>query len=246
MTRPLAPTLGGRLVWPAPVLALAIMLAALGCGDPTSPSTAESGPALATTSTHALQFRQVSAGGVHTCGVTTGNRLYCWGSNDYGQLGDGTTTQHLTPVAAAGMLRFREVSVGGGFTCGVTTNNRAYCWGFNGGGTLGDGTSTNRLTPVPVTGGRRFRRVDATNYHTCGVSYPDNRAYCWGYNGLGELGDGTTTTRLAPVAVAGGRQFRQVNAGQHLTCGVTTSDEAFCWGSNSAAKSVTARRLRYG
>jgi alpha-tubulin suppressor-like RCC1 family protein len=209
------------------------LAATLGCSeDAESPTGPGTGPALATTSAHALAFYQVSGGSVHTCGVTTDNRVYCWGANDYGQLGDGTTAQRLTPVAVAGTLRFREVSAGGWYTCGVTTNNRAYCWGFGGGGALGVGTTTNRLTPVPVTGGRLFRRLDASEYHTCGVTYPDNKAYCWGYNGLGELGDGTNTTRLVPTAVTGGRQFRQVNGGQHHTCGVTTSDEAFCWGWN--------------
>jgi hypothetical protein len=104
MTRPLAITLGGRRVCrPAPVLALSIMLAAFGCGeDPTSPTTAESEPALATTSTHALAFYQVSAGGVQTCGLTTDNRAYCWGYNAEGALGDGTTTTRLRPVPVAG------------------------------------------------------------------------------------------------------------------------------------------------
>jgi alpha-tubulin suppressor-like RCC1 family protein len=135
-------------------------------------------------------------------------------------------------VAVAGTLRFHQVSVGLYHTCAVTPAYRAYCWGYNADGALGDGTTTNRLAPVPVAGGRLFRRVDAGNSVTCGVSYPDNRGYCWGYNRDGELGDGTYTGRLMPVAVAGGRQFREVAAGAGHTCGVTTSDEAFCWGSN--------------
>jgi len=180
----------------------------------------------------------VSAGDYHTCGVTSDNRVFCWGSNAYGQLGDGTTTRHLAPVAVAGTLRFRQVSAGSDHTCGVTTDNQAYCWGFYGferflPAALGDGSTNGSLTPVPVAGGHLFRQVDAGLYHTCGVSYPDNRAYCWGLNDHGQLGDGTPIMRLTPVAVGGAHLFRQVELGLYHTCGVTTSDEVFCWGWNA-------------
>ncbi len=193
----------------------------------------------------------MSGGGVHTCGVTTDNRAYCWGHNLFGQLGDGTTTDRLTPVAVAGTLRFRQVSARAGVTCGVTTDYRVYCWGNNSSGQLGDGTQyTDRLTPVPVAGGRQFRQVDAGSYHTCGVSYPDSRAYCWGWNTSGQLGNGTVAVnlyRLTPVAVAGTLPFRQVSAGYHHTCGVTTDNRAFCWGSNISGQlgdsSTASQRL---
>jgi alpha-tubulin suppressor-like RCC1 family protein len=94
----------------------------------------------------------VSAGGSHTCGVTTDDRAYCWGSNWAGQVGDGTMVRRLAPVAVAGGHQFRQVAVGGSHACGVTTNDRAYCWGYNGNGRLGDGTTVTRLVPVPVVG----------------------------------------------------------------------------------------------
>ncbi len=214
-------------------LAPILLAAAVGCREDAESPTAPEATPLAASATHALAFFQVSAGQLHTCGVTTDNRAYCWGENGQGQLGNGSTTDRLTPVAVSGTRRFRQVSAGDHFTCGVTTDYRAYCWGQGFAGELGDGTGTNRLTPVPVAGGQRFRQVDAGLFHTCAVSYPDNHAYCWGYNGDGESGDGTTTSpRLAPVAVNGGREFRQVQAGGRHTCGVTTSREAFCWGEN--------------
>jgi alpha-tubulin suppressor-like RCC1 family protein len=213
------------------------------------------GSALATSSTTALTFRQVSAGVgqysfSHTCGVTTDDRVYCWGSNYSGQLGIGTNTGpercsmpaeetracSTRPVAVLGGLRFRQVSAGWAHTCGVALDYRAYCWGANFAGQLGDGTTTARLRPVLVAGGLKFRQVDAGDAggygHTCGVSYTDNRAYCWGFNSYGQLGDRTITTRLRPVAVAGGHLFRQVSVGGWHTCGVTTANAAFCWGWN--------------
>jgi alpha-tubulin suppressor-like RCC1 family protein len=164
----------------APVLAAGLLITAVGCQeDSSSPTAPETTPALSTTSTP-LSFIQVSGGGRHTCGISTDNRAYCWGSNTSGQLGDGTKTQHLVPFPVAGTRRFRQVSAGDDHSCGVTTDNRAYCWGQGASGQLGDGTSTARLTPVPVAGGHLVRLVESGQFHNCGVSYPDNKPYCWG------------------------------------------------------------------
>jgi alpha-tubulin suppressor-like RCC1 family protein len=199
-----------------------------------------------------LRFLQVSAGLDHTCGVTTDNRAYCWGTNGSGRLGDGTTTDRPSPVAVAGGLKFRGVTAGHRHTCGVTTDDRAYCWGFNRDGRLGDGTTSRRLMPVPVAGGLRFRQVNTTTIsagipgpHTCGTTTGDV-AYCWGANGAGQIGDGTTIDRLTPVPVAGGLRFSHVRAGGLHTCGVTTDDRAYCWGSNGVGQlgdGTTTHRL---
>jgi len=85
---------------------------------------------------------------------------------------------------------------------------------------------------VPVVGGLLFRQVSVgENIQTCGVTL-GNIAYCWGSNGEGALGDGTTTNRLRPVRVAGGLRFRNVRAGEAHTCGLTTDYRAYCWGYN--------------
>ena len=95
----------------------------------------------------------------------------------------------------------------------------------------GNGTGTQTTTPVAVSGGHTFAAVSAGFYFTCGVT-TSGAAYCWGYNGGGQLGDGTTTNSLTPVAVSGGLTFAAVSAGSGQTCGVTTSGAAYCWGSN--------------
>ena len=76
-----------------------------------------------------LTFASISAGRVHTCGVTTGGAAYCWGRGEIGQLGNGATDNHAAPVAVSGDLTFASISVGGFHTCGVTTEGAAYCWG---------------------------------------------------------------------------------------------------------------------
>ena len=183
-----------------------------------------------------LRFRQVSAGGDYTCGLTTDQRAYCWGENDWGQLGDGTTINRLTPVPVRGTLRFRQLSAGAVVTCGVTTDDRAYCWGYNETGTIGDGTLTTfRLRPVPIGGALRFRQVSPGGGHTCGVT-TDDRAYCWGWNYDGAVGDSSRVTRLVPTPVAGGLRFRQVDTGESHSCGVTVTGRAYCWGYNSSGQ----------
>jgi len=97
-----------------------------------------------------LNFVTVSAGFNHTCGVTNGNAAYCWGYNNHGEVGDGTTSQRTRPVAVVGGLTFTTISAGNVFTCGMTTTGDAYCWGDNGSGELGDGTTTASLVPVRV------------------------------------------------------------------------------------------------
>jgi alpha-tubulin suppressor-like RCC1 family protein len=200
-----------------------------GPNDPRSVREAES---LAITSTTVLAFSQVSAGDRHTCGVATNGQAYCWGNNNSGGLGDGTTFERLTPVPVAGGLRFRQVSAGTDNTCGVTVDFLAYCWGSGDSGALGNGATNDRLTPFAVAGGLQFRLVETNLIHTCGVSYPDNQAYCWGLNDKGQLGDGTRLNRFTPVPVFGSLRFRQVSTGFHHTCGVSTVGQAFCWGWN--------------
>jgi alpha-tubulin suppressor-like RCC1 family protein len=156
-----------------------------------------------------LSFATVSAGGLHTCGVTTEGAAYCWGDNTYGQLGNGNRVGpencpfgacSAAPVAVVSGLSFAMVSAENLNTCGVTTGNAAYCWGYNFYGQLGDGTKTDRTSPVAVAGGLGFTSVSTGGYHTCGLT-TEGAAYCWGYNSVGQLGDGTTNGSPVPVRV---------------------------------------------
>jgi alpha-tubulin suppressor-like RCC1 family protein len=249
-------------MWATPGVRVVLLFALVGCRDdaasPTEPTTTGLQADLA--AVVALSFRQVSAGGEHTCGVTAEYQAYCWGSSRGGQLGIGTDrgpddcaapdferSCSTRPMAVVGGLRFRAVSAGFWHTCGVTTDDVAYCWGGNGNGEVGNGSDDNQLIPVRVQGGIRFRQLEAGLDHTCGVSR-ENLAYCWGRNSAGQLGDGTLLNRSMPVPVSGGRLFRVVTAGGSHSCGVTLRDQAFCWGSNQYGQigdsTQVAKRLR--
>ncbi len=147
-------------------------------------------------------FSQLSAGQDHTCGVADG-KAYCWGANDEGELGDGTRSNRTRPRAVTGGLTFKGVSASNQFSCGITASNLAYCWGLNSVGQLGNGAmGSSRPDPVRVLGGHSFTTLGGmtSSLHACAVT-PDQRAYCWGRNTSGQLGDGTTTNRTRPVAV---------------------------------------------
>ena len=184
-------------------------------------------------------YTALVASEVHTCGLAGGGRAYCWGRNASGQLGDGTVeTNRLTPVAVSGGLSFTVLAAGSDHTCGLAMGGTAYCWGSNAFGQLGGGTvGTNRLTQVAVSGGRKYTALVAGWGHTCGLA-AGGRAYCWGFNAFGQLGDRMSGTgyssadRLAPVAVSGGLSFTALAAGGAHTCGLVSGGTAYCWGNN--------------
>jgi alpha-tubulin suppressor-like RCC1 family protein len=238
-----------RRAGPTAWLVIAVLSAA-SCRDdrvagPSDQATDESGPSLATTTT-ALAFSQVSAGGAHTCGLTSGGQVYCWGWNYSGQIGDGTVETRTHPTLVLGGLLFRQVSAGEEHTCALTTGYRAYCWGRNGLGAAGDGTTIERrLTPVAVASSLAFRQISAGGRSTCALTNSTNKIYCWG---SGILGNGSSSTlHTTPQLVSGARTYREVSVGGSHTCAVSTMQKVLCWGynnygqlGNGAASSFTA------
>ncbi len=179
-------------------------------------------------------FVSIAAGYGHTCALTAGGTAYCWGNNAVGELGTGTAGGTSgTPVAVTGGLSFTSLSAGYAHTCGLTTGGMAYCWGANESGELGDTTAgSGSAVPVPVAGNLTFRSISAGAVFTCGVTTA-GAGYCWGSNGYGVLGDGTTTDRATPVPVAGGLTLTTIVAGAYHTCALTTSGAAYCWGDSA-------------
>jgi alpha-tubulin suppressor-like RCC1 family protein len=181
-------------------------------------------------------FRTITAGSDHACAVTLDFVAYCWGNNDWRQLGTGTSTPASSPVNVTGGVSFASISAGSGFTCGVAQlNGVAYCWGANSIGQTGDGQKINYgnvfvSTPQKVVGGLAFKSVSLGNQYACGVTM-DGQGYCWGSNNT-KLGNGPTNDSSSPVAVLGGYNFRSISAGALHACGVTTSNAVYCWGRN--------------
>jgi alpha-tubulin suppressor-like RCC1 family protein len=281
-----------RTAWRASVAVCVVGVMLSGCADERrlGPDIDATDADLVANAATAPAFDLISAGGGHTCAIATDDRAYCWGFNNFGQVGDGTKETRTRPVLVKGGLLFnqlraseyrtcgvslaskiwcwagtparfdggrsyRQVSVGPEHSCAVTTDSRVYCWGRNVFGELGNGTwkpdGQEPLSPVAVVGDHRFLEVSVGAYHSCGIA-TDHRAYCWGGDQWGQIGDGSGSgtcgfsqpCRKAPTLVAGGYRFLHISAGGGLgpgedgvggtpggrTCGVTTDNRALCWG----------------
>jgi alpha-tubulin suppressor-like RCC1 family protein len=148
-----------------------------------------------------LAWKEVSADAFHTCALSEAGAVYCWGSNSFGRLGDGSDPGGIRaePAAVAGEMTFAGVSAGMS-SCGITPQGKAYCWGQGG---LGDGTWEASSVPIPVAAPLLFTAVTAGGTHTCGLSR-EGILYCWGRNRDGQLGDGSYSLGWPiPVAVKG-------------------------------------------
>ena len=176
----------------------------------------------------------VAAGDSHTCALTIGGAVLCWGRNRFGQLGDATTTDRIVPTAISGLgSGVQAIAAGSEFSCALTTGGGVSCWGSNNLGELGSGGG-NRSTPGGVSGmSSGVRALSLGSAHGCALIDATGGLKCWGYNAGGQLGDGTTNSSATPVNVLGlGSGVVQVGAGVLHTCAVTTTGAAKCWGNN--------------
>jgi alpha-tubulin suppressor-like RCC1 family protein len=177
------------------------------------------------------RYGGVAAGGDHTCAFNLAGRMHCWGLGSNGRLGIGVldTVAFLpTPVTSASV--FFSVDAGAAHVCGIGAGGALHCWGLANYGQVGNRSSEPRSEPFhvrepPFT----FVAVTTGGYHSCALG-EDFRGFCWGANGMGQLGTGSPHGEGVPAPVAGNHRFAMISAGGEHTCGVTVEGEAYCWG----------------
>jgi hypothetical protein len=180
-----------------------------------------------------LTFSRLALGAAHTCGLTPAGLAYCWGFNQFGQIGDGSNADKLVPTPVNGGHTFVRLVVGNDHSCGLDPGGHVFCWGDNEDGQVGDGTSMVMGRPLPVAAAAptTFADIGIGFESTCGLS-ASGAASCWGFNGHGQLGDGSTTSKNFPSDVEGGLAFSLLSTKASETqCGLVGA-QGYCWGLN--------------
>jgi serine/threonine protein kinase/alpha-tubulin suppressor-like RCC1 family protein/uncharacterized protein YjdB len=173
--------------------------------------------------------RGVTAGGQHTCALTTTGAVACWGSNEFGQMADPAAgAASNTPVIIGGISGATLLTAGNNHTCALADGS-AICWGANLKGQLGNGRNGGAAAPASVIGGHTFQSIVAGARHTCGLG-TDGVAWCWGDNDNGQLGNGTNHGNATPQRVSGTTKFKVLAAGSDHSCGLGTDGRVYCWG----------------
>ncbi len=176
----------------------------------------------------------ITAGGNHTCALKQNGTVSCWGNDEWDQNhGAPTTPNQLTPTPVPGLTGATAITAGIGFTCAVKQDSTVACWGYNYAGQFGNGTYTgsHSSSPTPVTGLTGVTAVTAGGYHACALKQ-DHTVACWGYNKSGQVGDGTTTSRLTPTPVSGLIGATAISASDIDTCALKQDKTVACWGYN--------------
>jgi alpha-tubulin suppressor-like RCC1 family protein len=179
----------------------------------------------------------IRAGGEHTCAILKDGGARCWGYNVFGQLGDGSTVNRLSPVPVLGLAtEVADITIGRQHSCARMVDGTVWCWGLARQGQLGGAAVANSTTPMPVIGlSAKASEISAGSDHTC-ARLENGQVECWGRNGSGQLGNASTSNRLTPTLRSG--LPREVNRiaihplGEHQ-CALLETNGIKCWGDNS-------------
>ncbi len=182
-------------------------------------------------------FAVIAAGSDHSIAIETDGKLWTWGDNLRGQLGDGTTTSSSTPVEVSGLTDVTAIAGGGSHTVALKNDGTVWVWGYNYYGQLGTeiikecGFYSCSTTPVQVSGLTDVTAIAAGENHTFALKN-DGTVWAWGDNSVGQLGDGTTTNSSTPVQLSGIADVDIIATGPNHTVVLKSDGTVLAWGDN--------------
>lgn len=177
---------------------------------------------------------ELALGGAHSCHLRAGGEVFCWGSNQFGQLGDpsiplGPGNMRKVPGRVLGLVDPVHLAAGAWHTCAVDRRGAVSCWGHDGFGQLGDAQTEDRREPVKALGVEGVVQIGAGEQHTC-ARLGSGAVSCWGANQFAQLGDGTTGARVSPVRLLGIDDAEDLAVGRAHGCVQRRSGAVVCWG----------------
>lgn len=198
-------------------------------------------------------IKQLEANRGFVCALSEGHRVWCWGNNYYGQLGDGTARNRATPVLVEGLPDVEQMAVGVGHVCAITTSATLFCWGDNQRGQLGMKEPEKLVRPTFVKGFGHVEEVALGDRMTC-VKRRDGTVRCIGDNSHGQLGRGVGPDELKqshkPKAVVGLPKVSSIQGYGDMLCALTIEGEVYCWGNKrlptARAQARRKRRMEAG
>lgn len=183
-----------------------------------------------------LTWKQLSCGGYHSCSIKTDGMLWCWGRNQYGQLGDSSVVSKSSPVQIGGGIDWMLVSGGYNHTMAIKTDGTLWCWGENSTGAIGDNTITTKSSPVKIGTGTNWKYISGGTGISSAIK-TDGTLWMWGYNGSRQLGILSTSNTSSPVQTAvGGTNWKQIACGDLHIAAIKTDGTLWVWGSNAVGQ----------
>lgn len=181
---------------------------------------------------------RIAASHVTTCAIDSARHVNCWGYGRHGNLGNGRRGHSAQPVLARGVDAAVDLCMGNEHACALREDGTVSCWGNNPTGAIGngkEGPKEETLRPTQVGGLGKTKAVRCGDYHTCAL-LEGGSVDCWGFNGHGQLGDGTRKNRSVPAAVKELTGIAELAAGWAHTCAVTHHGDVLCWGTNGSGQ----------
>ena len=205
-----------------------IMALVLNVNSDTKPVLISSSPFIITTNP---VVTAVAAGGSHSLALKSDGKVWAWGGNGFGQLGDGTNTAHTTPAHVSDLTEVTAIAAGNTHSLALKSDGTVWAWGYNGDGRLGDGTNTNRYSPVQVQNLTGVTAIAVGEYHSLALK-SDGTIWAWGNNDYGQLGDGTYASKNTPVQVFDLTGAKAISAGVYYSLALKSNNTVWAWGRN--------------